>query len=124
MTVKLDRKKKCFLITNSSTFRSAGKSISRILSYPVGAARSTVVQQRKWLEKYWSGQVGRCGERAWLPSEARLGVEGVHRLHSASNRREIKSEGETEEPSAARALNPVPLSCPPLLLPSSVATRT
>lgn len=53
------KEKKKFLITNSSTLKSDGKAISRILSCPVGAAGSTLAQGRKWLEECRSGRAGK-----------------------------------------------------------------
>lgn len=46
--------------------------------------------------------------------QVRLSGGASHRLRCTSKRRRIKREGETEEPSASRDPNPVPLSCPPL----------
>lgn len=48
--------------------------------------------------------------------QVRLSGGATHRLRCTSKRRRIKREEETEEPSASRDLNPVPLSCPPLCL--------
>lgn len=65
----------------------------------------------------WTCREGVVRGHGSLPErQVRLSGGATRSLRCTSKRRQIKREGETEEPSASRDSNPAPLSCPPLSL--------